>query len=324
MQKGSFNQVRFKDGNMQLVQRDIPQLTENQVLIKVVYTSVNEYDKIMMDFCYKKECACGSEGSGIIEDIAQGLDQNLKGRKVAFIHDGWSQYVVKDQDDLLYLDNNVDLRIAADAIVNPMTALGLRKICLDLKTDLIVLDSATTQMGRMLIKVFQKENIDIIPLVQEKKFFDQMREEFQLQYILDQNQGDFLDKLYDFTKDRQKVVYISMSGGDLPGRILDKLPAKAEMIILGNLAEKELTIPCSSFFLDSKKIRGFFLERYLKEDLDEDTQHKFFHCIADDLKKGGSLFGTQIAKEMKLNEWEQALSQLDDRSLQGKIILQCN
>jgi NADPH:quinone reductase-like Zn-dependent oxidoreductase len=95
-----------------------------------------------MECCKKKELGCGAEGSGVIEDVAQGVDQNLKGRKVAFLHDGWSQYAVKDQDDLLFLDNNVDLRIAAEAVVNPLTALCLRKIILDMKTDLIVLDSA--------------------------------------------------------------------------------------------------------------------------------------------------------------------------------------
>lgn len=82
-----------------------------------------------MENYFKKNCGLGAEGSGIIERVAEGSDQNLVGRKVAFIHEGWSQYVVKDQDDLLFLDNNVDLRIAADAIVNPMTALCLRRIC---------------------------------------------------------------------------------------------------------------------------------------------------------------------------------------------------
>jgi len=78
----------------------------------------------------------------------------MKGRKVAFLHDGWSQYVVKDQDDLLFLDNNIDLRIAADGIINPMTALCLRKIIQDLKCDLLVLDGASTSLGKMLIKLF--------------------------------------------------------------------------------------------------------------------------------------------------------------------------
>jgi len=44
----------------------------------------------------KENYVLGSEGSGVIEDVAEGLDQHLKGRKVAFIHHGWSQYVVKD------------------------------------------------------------------------------------------------------------------------------------------------------------------------------------------------------------------------------------
>jgi len=102
--------------------------------------------------CKKKEnFVLGAEGSGVIEDVAEGLDQNLKGRKVAFISDGWSQYVIKDQDDLLFLDNSVDLKIAADAIVNPVTALSLRRMVYDLKANCVLIDSANTSLGRMLI-----------------------------------------------------------------------------------------------------------------------------------------------------------------------------
>jgi hypothetical protein len=96
------------------------------------------------------------------------------------------------------------------------------------------------------------------------------------------------------------------------------------MILIGNLAEKDLKIPCQNFYFDSKKIRGFFLERFLREELDEDTQHKFFHQIAEDLRSGGQIFGTKIAKEMRLEEWDQALKQIDDKNLEGKIILSCN
>jgi len=50
----------------------------------------------MENYCKKGSCVVGAEGSGIIESVYQGMDQNLVGRKVAFIHDGWSQYAVKD------------------------------------------------------------------------------------------------------------------------------------------------------------------------------------------------------------------------------------
>jgi hypothetical protein len=115
-----------------------------------------------------------------------------------------------------------------------------------------------------------------------------------------------------------------MQGGDMPGRILDRLPIKSDMIIIGNLAEQDLKLSCSNFYFDSKRIRGFFLLRFLREELDDDTRHKFFHFIAEDLKNGGKIFGTKIAKEMRLEEWDQALKSIDDKNLQGKIILSCN
>lgn len=278
----------------------------------------------MESCCRKNECICGAEGSGTIEDIAEGLDQNLRGRKVAFFHDGWAQYVVKDQDDLLFLDNNVDLKMAADGIVNPLTALCMLKLVRDCKAELVVLDGAGTQMAKMLIKLFQKENIEVLPVAANKNDFNEIRSKFNIQNMFDQSAGDFEDRFSEMMKDRQKVIYISMQGGDFPGKILNRLPAKTEMILMGNLAEEDLKIPAQNFYFQSKRVRGFFLERFLREELDEETQHKFFHCIAEDLKSGGKIFGTNVAKEMKLEEWDTALKQIDDKNLQGKIILQCN
>jgi hypothetical protein len=42
------------------------------------------------------------------------------------------------------------------------------------------------------------------------------------------------------------------------------------MVLIGNLSEKDLVLPCSNFFYESKKIRGFFLDRYLREELEEE------------------------------------------------------
>lgn len=66
--------------------------------------------------------------------------------------------------------------------------------------------------------------------------------------------------------------YVSCIGGNLPGQIFDKMPQKSLMIVVGSLSEKDLILPASEFYLESKSIRGFFLEKFLKEEL---TQQEF-------------------------------------------------
>lgn len=95
-----------------------------------------------MECKQKDNFVLGSEGSGIIQDVGASVDQSFRGRKIAFCHDGWSQFVVKKLDEIMLLDDKVDLRIAADAITNPMTALSVMKLAREFKPDCIVLDGA--------------------------------------------------------------------------------------------------------------------------------------------------------------------------------------
>ena len=62
----------------------------------------------------------------------------------------------------------------------------------------------------------------------------------------------------------------------------------------------------------------------MQEELSKQEYLDFARFIAEDLKSGGKIFGTRVGKEMKLDEWNQALNQMDTVSKEGKkIILQC-
>ena len=77
------------------------------------YSPVTNYDKACLSLCGKKvdpDFEFGSEGSGTIEAVGPGGDQSLKGRKVAFCHGGWSQFVVRDINHLLLFDDSADLK----------------------------------------------------------------------------------------------------------------------------------------------------------------------------------------------------------------------
>jgi hypothetical protein len=62
------------------------------------------------------------------------------------------------------------------------------------------------------------------------------------------------------SKNIDKVFFVSMLGGDLPGRVLHRLPTGSEMMVIGSLTNKDLVLPASTFYLENKQIRGFFLD----------------------------------------------------------------
>ena len=123
------------------------QLGQNEVLVKVAFSAISQYDKIIME-CEKQEGKIfGSEGSGTIELVGEGVDSNLIGRKVAFSCDAWSQYAVKRMDEIIVLDDSVDLRQAAASVINPLTALCVRKIIKDSGFKSFLIDGAHSQLG---------------------------------------------------------------------------------------------------------------------------------------------------------------------------------
>ena len=54
------------------------------------------------------------------------------------------------------------------------------------------------------------------------------------------------------------------------------------------------------------------MEDYLRNDLSSQEYKEFARIIADDLKKGSKMFGhLEIAKTMRLDDFDQALNQMD-------------
>ena len=99
------------------------QLEQNQVLIKVAYSTCNPIDKIWYYITKTEGFTLGSDGSGTIIGLGESVDRSLLGKKVAFNQGAWAHYKVADADDLILLDDTQDLSRAANAIVNPLTVM---------------------------------------------------------------------------------------------------------------------------------------------------------------------------------------------------------
>ena len=52
------------------------------------------------------------------------MEPSLKGKKVAFIKNGWARYVVKNYKEVVVFDDSVDLRTCANTFVNPFTVIN--------------------------------------------------------------------------------------------------------------------------------------------------------------------------------------------------------
>jgi NADPH:quinone reductase-like Zn-dependent oxidoreductase len=72
----------------------------------------------------------------------------LKGKKVAFLGNGWSQYSVKDAKYSVVLDDELDLAQAANAYVNPYTALAMLDFSKNHNAKTVISTAASSALGK--------------------------------------------------------------------------------------------------------------------------------------------------------------------------------
>jgi hypothetical protein len=66
--------------------------------------------------------------------------------------------------------------------------------------------------------------------------------------------------------------FIDTLGGDLSGRIFSMMPDGSEMIALGNITCSNLNLETTEFYMHSKKVMGFNLIKYMREELSADKK----------------------------------------------------
>ena len=78
----------------------------------------------------------GAEGCGIIEKVGSSVNKEFIGKKVAFTYGAWSNFVIKEQSQVIVFNNaEVQSELIARAFVNPMTALCLKQKIRDIITE---------------------------------------------------------------------------------------------------------------------------------------------------------------------------------------------
>ena len=126
----------------------------NQVVVKMAYSTCNPYDKICFNVFKDNGFRLGGEGCGTVIAIGEGVDASLLNKKVALTTAGcWSQYRVFDliEVHLMLLDDSIDLKKAAAASINPLTAIGQLDMIREKGTKAFVANAAASNLNRQLL-----------------------------------------------------------------------------------------------------------------------------------------------------------------------------
>jgi NADPH2:quinone reductase len=147
---------------LQLVDVQVPEPGPKQALVRVAAAGVNFIDIYFRSGLYKSDIpiALGSEGAGTVEKVGPEVTEVAPGDRVtwAMVRGSYAEYVVVPAAQLVKVPDHVDLRTAAAAMLQGMTAHYLTHSTYPLKASESCLVHAaaggagglTVQMAKML------------------------------------------------------------------------------------------------------------------------------------------------------------------------------
>lgn len=169
----------------------------------------------------------GNEGSGMVIETGDAPEARaLMGKRVALLGgEMYSQYRSVPAEQCLELPAGASAADGASSFVNPMTALGMVETLRHEGHHALVHTAAASNLGQMLHRVCQKDNIALVNIVRSKEQVALLKG-LGAQYVLDSQAPDFTEALTKaLVETGATLAFDATGGGQLASQILNCMEA---------------------------------------------------------------------------------------------------
>ncbi|GAC1503720.1 MAG: zinc-binding dehydrogenase [Steroidobacteraceae bacterium] len=164
----------------------------------------------------------GNEGAGVVVEAgASEGAQALLGKRVAALGGAmYAQYRCVPLEQCLVLPDGVSAADGASSFVNPLTALGMIETMRREGHTALVHTAAASNLGRMLIRICDKEQVALVNIVRNHSQVELLRS-MGAAYVCDSSSPDFVQELTEaLSHSGATIAFDAIGGGKLAGQIL--------------------------------------------------------------------------------------------------------
>lgn len=260
-----------------VIEEPEPTPQRGQVLIRTTAFPVHRGDLLAIE-AYQGNAAepvpAGVEATGMVEAIgpdthvAPGVE--VGGRVTVFPQPGtWSQWIVADAEVVVAVPDEVSDEVAAQMLVNPVTAVMLRREAQEHQAfgydGVLVQTAAGSSVGRLLTGVCQFHNLPLVNIVRSDRGAAELRKRFPQVPVVATEYPGWADEVRKAAGGRPVSVALDAIGGKLTESVLDVLTPGGKLVIYGELTEEPVSVHASTLLHRSLTLRGATLERWLVE-----------------------------------------------------------
>lgn len=173
--------------------------------------------------------AVGNEGAGtVVKAGTSPAAQALLGKRVTGLGgEMYSQYRMLNLAQVMELPAGASARDGASCFVNPLTALSFVETMKMQGRTGIVHTAAASNLGQMLVKICQKDNVPLLNIVRKQEQADLLKS-IGAQHIVDSSSSTFMEDLIKGLMETGATLgFDAIGGGPLAGQILIAMEAAA-------------------------------------------------------------------------------------------------
>ncbi len=301
----------------------IPTISENQVLIRIVATSVNFAD-IKSRYGKKGNKALpfipGIDAAGIVERVGSHVKNIHPGQRViAFPQNGsYAEYVIANENLTFVLPDEVDFQTAAACPIVSFTSYNLLANVARLQKDeAVLIHAAAGGIGTTAIQLAKLLGAGKVIGTVGSEAKRKIALDAGADYVICNQNKDFVEKVNDLTNGEGVNVILDSISGTVSERSLDCLAYYGRLVHFGNASGEVGNFRTKDLHASCRSILGFSFgtTRKKRPESLKETANQVFRYLRD-----GSLL-IKATKSFPLQDAGKAHEWVESRQSTGKVIL---
>lgn len=306
---------------LKIEQVPVPEIKDNQVLVRAHYAGVNFIDSYYREGLYKITKfphILGSEGSGEIVQVGSKVTNFKVGDRVGYITgQTYQQYVPVDANaQIVPIPDSVDLRTVAAVFIQGMTAATFTKESYEIKKgDTVLIHAAAGGTGGLLVQFAKLRGARVIGTTSTPEKAEIAKTNGADEVILYRTEN-VAERVAELTNSKGVEAVYDSVGKDTWDISLASVARKGTIISMGNASGP--VPPISLLSLAPKNVKVLRPRVYGYISTKEELNHyasELWQFIASGQVK------VNISKEFQIMDYKEAIAFLQSGKSTGKLIV---
>jgi NADPH:quinone reductase-like Zn-dependent oxidoreductase len=253
-----------------VVNHELQAPDSESVQVRVILSNMNYSDLVLIrgqyGFIPELPSLAGAEGVGIIEQVGSEVTGFHPGERVSFycLYGAWAEKVNVHQNHIVKVPEGLSNEVAAQFFTNPIAAAAMLEDAEVKKGDTILLTAAGSSVGKLLIQLAIKQEIDVIAVVRNEELKESLQK-WGVKAIINSEKENVSIRVKEITNNKGVQVIFDAVAGKLANQLTYCMADGGKFIIYGALSGERIPLNANMLITKDITITSFWTHRWVNK-----------------------------------------------------------